>query len=116
MFIALMTIPRSVFIPWEYLKIWTVLKAFALSYVLLGVISISMRLPDIGIHLVLAAATVAVVSVGLCWLSFGNFYYIVSWSHTPAFFVIIAVLLFAGTLVIRRCRSDEQTPAEQVAL
>ncbi len=115
MFIALMAIPRSVFIPWEYLNIWTVLKAFTLSYILLGGIAMYMRLTGIGIHLILAAATAGLVSIVLCWLSFESFYYIFSWSHAPAFLVIMAVLILAGTLVIKRCRSDEETPAEQGA-
>jgi hypothetical protein len=66
-----------------------------------------MRLTGLGIHLILASATAGLVSIVLCWLSFGSLHYIVSWSHAPAFLVIIAVLIVAGALVTKRCRSDQ---------
>jgi hypothetical protein len=107
LFVALMSIPRSVFIPWEYLNIWTVLKAFFLSYILLGVISMVMRFSEMGLHLILAAVAIGFVSVGMCWLSFGRFNYIASWSYTPAFSVIFGTLMFVGFLVIVRCRHEQ---------
>jgi hypothetical protein len=100
LFIALMAIPRSVFIPWEHLNIWTVLKAFALSYILLGFVSVAMKRPQIGRHLILAGLMLGVISVGLCWLTFKNLYYLANFTHLPAFLSVFSAVLVAGYLVM----------------
>ena len=113
-FVALMTVPRSVFVPWEYLNVWTVLKAFSLSYILLGAISLAAKLKQLWVHLTLVGVTVGIVSIGACWLSFGGFRYLTSWSNAPAFFVISIAYLLAGYRAIMGCKSDQQMRVERV--
>jgi drug/metabolite transporter (DMT)-like permease len=108
LFVVLMMIPRNIFVPWQYFNVWTVLQAFSLAYICLGIITLIRRIRPLGIHLLLIGLTIGVLSVLMNLLAFNSLYYITATDNSIALSIIFTALIAFGILTIRRKNNSTQ--------